>query len=90
MTLRLPLSGNKHANIVSTYAPTMTNPDEVKDKFYNDLENVIFATPRIDELIFHGDFHPRVGKDHQAWEGVIGPEGVERSNSNGSVLNMIF
>ena len=31
MTFRLPLSGNKHATIVSAYAPTMTNPDEVKD-----------------------------------------------------------
>ena len=46
MTLRLPLSGNKHATIVSAYAPTMTNPDEVKDKFYDDLDNVISATPR--------------------------------------------
>ena len=34
MTLRLPLSCNKHATIVSAYAPTMTTPDEVKDKFY--------------------------------------------------------
>ena len=25
MTLRLPLSGNKHATIASVYAPTMTN-----------------------------------------------------------------
>ena len=40
MTLRLPLSGNKHTTIVSAYAPTMTNPDEVKDKFYDDLDNV--------------------------------------------------
>ena len=37
MTLRLPLSGKKHATIVRAYAPTMTNPDEVKDKFYDDL-----------------------------------------------------
>ena len=29
--LRLPLSGNKHATIISAYAPTMTNPDAVKD-----------------------------------------------------------
>ena len=32
MTLRLPFSGKRHATIVSAYAPTMTNPDEVKDK----------------------------------------------------------
>ena len=35
MTLRLPLSSKRHATIVSAYAPTMTNPDEVKDKFYD-------------------------------------------------------
>ena len=54
MTLRLPLSGNKHATIVSPYATTMTNPDEVKDKFYNDLDNVISATSRSDKLIHLG------------------------------------
>ena len=75
MTLRLPLSGNKHATIVSAYAPTMTNPDEVKDKFYNDLDDVISAKPRTDKLILLGDFNARVGTDHQTWEGIIGPEG---------------
>ena len=45
MTLRLPLSGKRHATIVSACAPTMTNPDEVKDKFYDDLDSVISATP---------------------------------------------
>ena len=86
MTLRLPLSGNKHATIVSAYAPTMTNPDEVKDKFYYDLDNVISATPRTDKLILLGDFNARVGTDHQTWEGVIGPEGVGKCNSNGLLL----
>ena len=86
MTLRLPLSGDKHATIVSAYAPTMTNPDEVKDKFYDDLDNVISATPRTDKLILLGDFNARVGTDHQTWEGVIGPEGVGKCNSNGLLL----
>ena len=86
MTLRLPLTGNKHATIVSAYAPTMTNPDEVKDKFYDDLDNVISATPRTDKLILLGDFNARVGTDHQTWEGVIGPEGVGKCNSNGLLL----
>ena len=61
MTLRLPLLGIKHATIVSAYAPTMTNPDEVKDKFCNDLDDVISATPRTNKLILLGDFNARVG-----------------------------
>ena len=76
MTLRLPLSGNKHATIVSAYAPTMTNPDEVKDKFYDDLDNIIYIKPRTDKLFLFGDFNARVGTDLQTWEGVIGSEGV--------------
>ena len=86
MTLRLPLSGKRHATIVSAYAPTMTNPDEVKDKFYDDLDSVISAAPRTDKLILLGDFNARVGADHQTWEGVIGSEGVGKCNSNGLLL----
>ena len=86
MTLRLPLSGKRHATIVSAYAPTMTNPDEVKDKFYDDLDSVISAAPRTDKLILLGDFNARVGTDHQTWEGVIGSEGVGKCNSNGLLL----
>ena len=86
MTLRLPLSGKRHATIISAYAPTMTNPDELKDKFYDDLDSVISATPRTDKLIILGDFSARVGTDHQTWEGVIGSEGVGKCNSNGLLL----
>ena len=45
MMLRLPLSGKRHAAIINAYASTMTNPDEVKDQFYNDLDSVISAAP---------------------------------------------
>ena len=65
MTLRLPLSDNKHATIVSAYTPTMTKPNEVKDKFFDDLDNIISATPHTDKLIFLGDLHARAGTDHQ-------------------------
>ena len=86
MTLRLPLRGKHHATIISAYAPTMTNPDEVKDKFYEDLETLIAAVPREDKLIILGDFNARVGTDYHAWEGVIGRHGVGKSNSNGHLL----
>ena len=47
MMMRLPLShGKKFASLVSIYAPTMTYPDEIKDKFYEDLNAVIATVPK--------------------------------------------
>ena len=79
MMLRLPLSGKRHTTIVSAYAPTMTNPDEVKDKFYDDLD---FVTSWTDKFILLRDFNASVGTDHQSWEGVIGIEGVGKCKSS--------
>ena len=86
MMLRLPLSGKRHATIVSAYAPTLTNPNEVKDKLYDDLDSVISAAPRTDKLILLRDFNARVGTGHQTWKGVIGTEGVGKCNSSGLLL----
>ena len=84
MTLRFLLSGKRHAPIVGAYAPTMTNPGEVKDKFYDD-GFCDFCSTRTDKLILPGQtnsssFNARVGTDHQTWEGVIGSEGVGKCN----------
>ena len=76
----------RHATIVSACAPTMTNPDEAEDKFYDNLNSVISAAPRTDKLVLLGDLNARVGTDHQTWEGVIGSEGVGKCNSNGLLL----
>ena len=43
-------------SMISVYAPTMTNEDEVKDQFYADLDTTISAVPKADKLIFLGDF----------------------------------
>ena len=86
MTMRVPLSGKRHATIISAYAPTMTNPDEAKEKFYEDLNSTIDAVPRADKLIILGDFNARVGSDDSSWPGVLGKYGVGSCNSNGSLL----
>ena len=64
MTLRHPVSGNKHPTIVSAYVhvPRMINPDKVKDKFYHYLD-VISATSRTEKFILYGDFNATVGTD---------------------------
>lgn len=41
MTLRLPFRRKHFATLISGYAPTMTNLEEIKDKFYKGLENIL-------------------------------------------------
>nr|VZI51202.1 unnamed protein product [Spirometra erinaceieuropaei] len=87
MSLRLPLwGGGKFATIISAYAPTMTNPDSVRDKFYEDLHALLATVSKADKLIGLGDFNVRVGTDHTALRGLLGPHGLRGSNDNGLLL----
>nr|VZI32435.1 unnamed protein product [Spirometra erinaceieuropaei] len=87
MRLRLPLrGGGEFATIISAYAPTMTNPDAVRDKFYEDLHALLATVSKADKLIVLGDFNARVRTDHTAWRGVLVPHGLRGSNDNGLPL----
>ncbi|BHF68721.1 hypothetical protein SprV_0301176000 [Sparganum proliferum] len=87
MSLRLPLRrGGKFATIISAYAPPITSPDAAKDKFYEDLHALLATVPKADKLVVLGDFNARVGTDHAAWRGVLGPHGLRGSNDNGLLL----
>lgn len=46
----------------------MTNLEEVKDRFYENLNDTISAVPKGDKLIILHDFNARVGRDHILWE----------------------
>nr|VZI37161.1 unnamed protein product [Spirometra erinaceieuropaei] len=87
MSLRLPLRrGSQFATIISAYAPTMTNPDAVRDKFYEDLHALLATVPMADKLVVLGEFNARVGTDHTACRGVLDPHGLRGSNDNGLLL----
>ncbi|KAK2184521.1 hypothetical protein NP493_262g03073 [Ridgeia piscesae] len=64
MTMRLPLSKDNFATIISVYAPTMTHPDENKEAFYNQLASVLSGILRTDKLLLIGDFNARIGRDN--------------------------
>ena len=87
MTMKLPLlNGKQNLIIVSSYAPIMTNSDDTKAMFYEELNSIIQDVPKEDKLIILGDFNARVGCDYQAWEGILGKYGVGQCNSNGLLL----
>ena len=73
--------------IVSAYAPTMTYPDEEKERFPESLKATIGRVPRSDKLIVLGDFNARVGRNHETRERGIGHHGMGNENANGSLDN---
>ena len=83
ITTRLPLSKDNFTIIISVYAPTMTNPNENKEAFYNQLASVFSGVPRTDKLLLIGDFNARIGRDNDKWPLVMGKHRIGKSNSNG-------
>ena len=83
MTMRLPLSQNNFATIISVYAP---NPDENKEVFYNQLASVLSGIPRTDKLLLMEDFNARIGRENDKWPLGMGKHGIRKCNSNGELL----
>ena len=86
MKLRLQLTRSRHLTIISAYAPTLTNSDETKEKFYEDLDQLIRSTSPSDKLLIMGDFNVRVGKDQASWKRILRSQGVGKMNTNGLLL----
>lgn len=86
VTMRIPMPGKAYATLISAYAPTMTNKDEIKGALYQQLDNVMCSIPTEDQLIIMDDMNARIGADSFAWPGIIGPRGVRHKNSNGRLL----
>ena len=68
MKLRTPPSRIIYLTIISAYAPTLRIPDDPKEQFYEQFDQVIRSTPTSDKLVIFGDFNARVGRDYSSWE----------------------
>ena len=84
------LSKTNYITLVSCYAPTMTNPDEAKEEFYEELDRLLASINRSDKVLVLGDFNARVGTDFHTWPGVLGHHGTGRCNSNGLMLLSLY
>ena len=69
--------------LIGACDPAMTNPEEAKDKFYEELGSLIWAVPRSNKLLVLGDFNAWVGRDHVVWDGVPGHHRLGKCISNG-------
>ena len=86
MTMRLLLSKDNIVTTISVFVPKMTNPDENKEAFYNQLARVLSSIPRTDKLLLIGDFSARIGRHNDKWPLVMGKHGIGKCNFNGELL----
>ncbi|XP_068227967.1 craniofacial development protein 2-like [Palaemon carinicauda] len=65
------------------YAPTNDSPEEMKDEYYEELQNVIDEIPERGMEIVMGDLSAKVGRNNQGIENVMSVEGLgEVTNEN--------
>ncbi|BHF67714.1 hypothetical protein SprV_0301074200 [Sparganum proliferum] len=93
-TLRLPLWGSKFHTVISAYppppSPPITNSDEARNKFYEDLHGLLTSVLKSDMLAYHGDFSVHVGTGHAAWKEVTGLHGLDGYNENSLLLQRTY
>ena len=79
----LKLVKYSYATVISAYSLTMMNPDDTKENFYEQLNDIILYVHNKDKLIILGDFK---GKDHITSPGILGHCGTSKSGTNGLLL----
>ncbi len=72
--------------IIHAYAPTEDADEQDKDKFYEQLQEVLNSRKKHDMLIVTGDMNAKVGSDNKSYESVMGKHGEGNMNDNGERL----
>ena len=62
MTMDLDIEGGR-VHLISAYAPTLSSNNAIKDRFYEELDDLIRRVPYSDKLLLLGDLNARVGQD---------------------------
>ena len=88
MTMRIPLTKDVNATIVSAY--TITNPEENKETFYSQLKGTLRNIHSIDKLMLIGNFNARIERENDKWPSSLGKYGIGKCNSNGELLLALY
>ncbi|CAE1160498.1 unnamed protein product [Acanthosepion pharaonis] len=85
LALRL-LTSTGFANVLCIYAPMLCATPEVRDQFYEAVDETISRKPNTEGLYLLGDFNARVGDDCDIWHSFLGRQGIGKRNENGQWL----
>lgn len=79
----ITLNGTTPLTIVAVYAPTEVSPDDEKDRFYIDLQNILNEIPKRGPILVVGDLNAQMGTSRTGWEEVMGKFSCGNLNDNG-------
>jgi hypothetical protein len=72
--------GDLVLNVISAYAPQIGLSDDVKRRFWEDLEDMVREVPNSEKLFIGGDLNGRVGTIRGGFEMVHGSFGYDEQN----------
>jgi hypothetical protein len=74
---------------LNVHAPTEDKDDDIKDSFYEELEQVFDQSPRYHMEILLGDFNENVGRE-DIFKPMIGNENLHEANNDKGVREVNF
>ncbi|KAK3566679.1 hypothetical protein QTP86_003189, partial [Hemibagrus guttatus] len=85
MSLKLEIEGVM-LNVVSGYAPHVGCELEEKERFWNELDEVMESIPTGERVVIGADFNGHVGEGNTGDEEVMGKFGVKERNLEGQMV----
>ena len=85
MTMKLQVKGSI-LNIVSAYAPQVSNSMEEKNDFWQDLDGLIESISKQEKIVLGVDFNGHVGEGNIGDEEIMGRYGAETKNKERSMV----
>ncbi|KAK3558018.1 hypothetical protein QTP86_005823 [Hemibagrus guttatus] len=85
MSLKLEIEGVM-LNVVSGYAPQVGCELEEKERFWNELDEVMESIPTGERVVIGADFNLHVGEWNRGDEEVMGKFGVKERNPDGQTV----
>ena len=74
---------NYSISLIQVYAPQTGRPLEVKERFYEELQEMVDEAKHREIIIVMGDWNGHVGRERDGYEGVVGAQSIGDRNDDG-------